>query len=90
MLTVLNRQSLFDLAIQFFGDVRASFDLAEANGLSITDQVAPGQKLVVPETLYKEEDVQRYYESKGILPATASTEKEIENNPDSDCCLCDN
>lgn len=89
-MVVLNRQSLFDLAIQIFGDVRAAFDLAEANGLSITDEVAAGQKLVVPESLYKEEDIQRYYKSKGILPATAITSEEIDINPNGDCCLCDN
>jgi hypothetical protein len=41
-------QSLLDVAIQEYGTVEALFDLADANGIAITDVIAPGRVLVVP------------------------------------------
>jgi len=41
-------QSLVDVALQELGNVEALFDLADANGLAITDLLTPGQVLAVP------------------------------------------
>lgn len=43
-------QSLVDVAIQELGSVDALFDLADAGGLAITDELVPGQVLVVPDS----------------------------------------
>ncbi len=45
---VTEGQSLIDVAIQEYGSVEALFDLADANGLAITDLLTPGQVLAVP------------------------------------------
>ncbi len=47
-LIVTEGQSLIDVAIQEYGTVEALFDLADANGLAITDALAPGQVLTGP------------------------------------------
>ncbi len=47
---VTEGQSLVDVAIQELGSVEALFDLADANGLAITDELTPGRVLVVPDS----------------------------------------
>ncbi|HBL74253.1 MAG: hypothetical protein A2W90_18035 [Bacteroidetes bacterium GWF2_42_66] len=61
-------QSLFDIALQSCGSVEAVFGIAELNGLAITDALAPGQELLVPEPANK--PVADYYKMKGLRPAT--------------------
>ena len=41
-------QSLVDVAIQELGTVAALFELADAQGLALTDALTPGQVLGVP------------------------------------------
>ena len=43
--TVKNRQTLSDIAIQVYGSVEAVVALAEANGVSITDDLPAGMVL---------------------------------------------
>ena len=66
---VLNGQSLFDIAIQAAGSVEAVFDIALANGISITDDLEPGTVLVVPAVLNRQ--MAEYYRINNIRPATA-------------------
>jgi hypothetical protein len=54
-------QSLVDVCMQELGTVAALFDLADANGLAITDVLRPGQLLTVPASLLSAPDVVRYY-----------------------------
>ena len=68
---VLNGQSLFDIAIQSAGSIEAVFDIALANGISITDDLEPGTVLVVPAVLNRQ--VAEYYRVNGIQPATGIT-----------------
>jgi hypothetical protein len=42
-------QSLIDVCLQQLGDVAALFELADANGLTITSPLHAGQLLTVPE-----------------------------------------
>lgn len=42
---------MFDLALQELGSVKAVFELAFANGISITENLHPGQTLDIPEKL---------------------------------------
>lgn len=46
--TVSEGQSLVDVAVQECGSLTALFDLADANGLAITDALTPGQVLALP------------------------------------------
>jgi len=43
--TVMQGQSLVDIAMQVYGSAEGVFALAKENGLSVTDEVSPGQVL---------------------------------------------
>jgi hypothetical protein len=58
---VSDGQSLLDVCIQELGDVATAFDLADANGLAITDQLQAGQQLVVPASVLSRPEVARYF-----------------------------
>jgi hypothetical protein len=73
---VLNGQSLFDIAIQAAGSVEAAFDIALANGVSITDELQPGTILVIPAVVNKR--VADYYRSNSIKPATTLGAQDVE------------
>lgn len=62
------RQSLFDLAIQHVGFPEAAFDIAMANGLSVTDTLAAGGQLVIPDM--PPGKLAGYYKANNIVPAT--------------------
>ncbi|WP_461632734.1 hypothetical protein [Labilibaculum euxinus] len=68
---VSRRQSLLDVAIQKSGSVLAAIDLAVKNGLSITDDLMPGESVNLVDV--KNSDIKAYYEAKNIVPATAFT-----------------
>jgi len=66
-------QSLFDIAVQEDGSVLAVFEWALANGLSITDSLEPGQKLIAPKSAYRNDDMANYFKGKNQYVATCST-----------------
>jgi hypothetical protein len=70
MTTVIENQSLLDIAIQEGGSVLTAFDLALENGLSITDVLEAGQKLVSPNSSYRKADVANYFKGKNQMVAT--------------------
>lgn len=70
-IVVLEGQSLFDLALQKGGSIEAVFDFAVVNGLSITDDIAPGMGLLPPDA--KRKQIVDYYSKHGLKPGTAVT-----------------
>ncbi len=66
--TVKNLQSVLDMAIQTAGSHEAAFDLALANGLSITDSLEVGSNLNPVNVLSAE--VFAHYTVNEIMPAT--------------------
>jgi len=71
-ITVLNNQSLFDISVQEYGTIEGVFEIALANGLSVTDTLVAGQKLKIPEidqSLVQPEIVD-YYKRNDIHPVT--------------------
>ncbi|MRI64463.1 hypothetical protein EDM00_10770 [Ornithobacterium rhinotracheale] len=77
---VLHKQSLFDVCLQHTGSIAGIFELAEANNLSITDDVEAGQRLELPPLgggkgeVAQDADILNYYTAKNIQPATALEE----------------
>ncbi|MBQ7899368.1 MAG: LysM peptidoglycan-binding domain-containing protein [Bacteroidales bacterium] len=69
-ITVERRQTLSDIAIQVYGDVRAVGILMVENGVSLTDDLEPGTVLECPEAEY-DRYLQMYVVRRGIRPATA-------------------
>ena len=74
-ITVLDRQSLLDVAVQHCGAFETAFDIAQTNDLALTDDLAVGNNLKTPDPTDK--DVVAYYAVNGLRPATA-IEPEVE------------
>ena len=73
-ISVKDRQTLLDIALQTSGSVEAVVELALANGLSITDELADGNELATAGVA--EEAVVNRYEINGIFPATEASDEE--------------
>jgi len=86
MVIALNNQSLFDISIQVYGTVAYVFDLALANGLSITSELVAGQEIEVPELEVESKGVQQYYLANGIKPATAIIKEDLPIEGDCNYC----
>ncbi len=71
--TVAQRQSLADLAIQVYGDIRGVTDIALANGLSVTADLEPGAELECPDVVY-DSYLQDYARKNKIKPAAGLSE----------------
>lgn len=52
-ITVKQGQSIIDIAIIYTGDATSGFDIANLNGLAITDVLTTGQQLFVPDVIKK-------------------------------------
>ena len=69
--TILDRQSLFDLALQLHGDISTVFALAEANDLSVSDDLTVEQALQYNDTDTANRIVTTQYGNQHHTPATA-------------------
>lgn len=70
-MTIKQNQSTFDFATQTSGDVKSVLDFCVLNNLNLTDNLEAGSEGLIPEnTVYKNEIVTNYYESKGYELAT--------------------
>ena len=70
MIYVIENQSVFDVAIQESGSVLSAFDWTFKNGLSITEDLAPGQQLISPNSDFINADVASYFKGKKQMIAT--------------------
>lgn len=77
IITVLNKQSFHDVAIQRTGNVLNAFSIAIANGMAVSDQLSPGMDLIIPDEIEIDSDVVTYYQSKILQPATALQDLKI-------------
>lgn len=71
---VLSNQTLTDIAIQVYGSAEGVFFLAQENGLSVTDDLTPGQLLVLSPNPLADKKIVQYYADNGICPATSAGE----------------
>lgn len=62
--TITAGQCLLDVCVQELGDVSALFDLADTNGLAITDTLVPGQQMAVPESPNGQAEVAAYFRAR--------------------------
>jgi hypothetical protein len=65
-------QSLIDISLWMLGGADALYALADANGLAITDTVAAGQVLVVPDELAVNPELVKFLKEKGVTVNTAN------------------
>ncbi|CAA0153128.1 conserved hypothetical protein [Tenacibaculum maritimum] len=71
--TVLNRQTFFDLSLVFSGKRDNAFLIAKANQKNPSNEIAPGSEIMIPESVIKDREVLEYYNIKNVLPATGLT-----------------
>lgn len=76
-ITVKDRQSLFDIAIQYLGSVEGVWLLAEKNNISITDALEDGTILKYDSTDIIDTKVAEHYAQEHLSPATDISEREI-------------
>lgn len=77
MITVTSRQNILDVAIEHCGTLEAAYELAVANGLSLTEDIVNGREL--KETEITDSDVTLFYNVNNVKPATGITTDEINN-----------
>jgi hypothetical protein len=63
-------QSLFDIAVQYLGDVERVFEIADINGLMTTNEVEPGTWLVVPDLDMAKRYVVDAFSKRNLSPAS--------------------
>lgn len=63
-------QTLMDIAIQEFGSLEASLDIARLNDISITEVPEVDTILVLPDRVYNR-TMQQYCKNNDVSPATA-------------------
>lgn len=69
-MTILQRQTLADIALEVYGDISSLPDIARENNLSITADLEPGTELICADVVY-DAYLQNYVRKNGIKPATA-------------------
>jgi hypothetical protein len=74
-ITVLNNQTLLDVAIRHCGTVAAVVTIAILNNISVTDELTPGQLITIPKIGYGYQEVIDYFNQNKIEPATALTDE---------------
>lgn len=70
IITVNDRQSLFDIALIALGGVAGVFDLARRNNIPITAHLADGQRIAYEMADVVSPNIRRTYSLHGIAPAT--------------------
>lgn len=75
--TVKDRQSLLDIAVQSLGGIEGVFALAERNNISITDRLADGTVLLWEHSDTVNANIQKTYALRGLFPATEIESKEM-------------
>jgi len=69
LITIVEGQTLFDIAIQVSGSAEAAFEMALINSIGITDELTPGMVLS-PAGIFNKQ-IASYYHDKQIKPATS-------------------
>lgn len=71
-------QTLMDIAIQEKGTVLAVFEMAVLNGLSITDDLVPGN-LIDYDVSIEDIEIKAFFKRNNIYPATALRPIDLSN-----------
>jgi hypothetical protein len=83
-ITVLNNQSLIDIATQTTGIPENFLNIAIANNLVPTAVIEPGAVLTIPEEIEKDDQIVNYYQTNSIKIATA-VQEELLTEPELTC-----
>ena len=67
------RQTLLDIAVQNDGSAESAIATALRNGISLTDEIAPGQTIALTDTPQNRQ-MANYYAVNDLKPATGMTD----------------
>lgn len=70
-------QNLHDVVLVLTGTTESLVEVASYNNISATDSLTVGQKIIIPDDVKIDEDIQAYYRAKKIQPATAAESEEV-------------
>ncbi|MDA6072093.1 hypothetical protein NJT12_20920 [Flavobacterium sp. AC] len=76
--TALVLQSWFDLSNQYTGSVTNAYEIAYANGRSITDEITPGEKIIIPANISIDNKALIFLQGKKIVPATGARKADLD------------
>lgn len=75
--TAKERETLADVALRECGSIEAMYEIAYANGMSLSDEPYPGQELLIP-PVYSINVVRRY-KANAVAPASGTAENLPQN-----------
>lgn len=82
-ITVREGQTLADIAVQYLGDAARINEIADLNGILMTDELSIGQQLYIPEDVAIDKRyVKDTFIDYALIPASKSTGSVIEVNED--------
>lgn len=70
---VLHNQTILDIAVQHTGNVENCFQIAIANGKSVSDMLSAGIIINESQNVNIDTDMVNFFKAKKINPATAET-----------------
>jgi len=70
---VLHNQTILDIAVQHTGNVENCFQIAIANGNSVSDMLSAGTNIKESQNANIDTDMVNFFKAKKINPATAET-----------------
>ena len=63
-------QTFFDLSVRWTGNVSNAYNIALANGNSVSDMPIVGEYIIIPASVVILNKVIQYYEQRDLMPAT--------------------
>ena len=78
--TILNGQSLFDIALESNGSTLSAFEIALKNGISVTEILETGNSLLTHVSKYENRSVLNYFASRNIATELQVTFDDIESS----------
>lgn len=79
--TVKDRQSLLDIALQYGGGLESMFDIAVRNGINPTQELPDGLRLDISPASVVMPEIATRYKVLGICPATALQRDDLTKCP---------
>ena len=73
--TLLHNQSLLDFTLHHCGTLQSIIDVAIENKINITDTLAAGTNLTLPNGTVKDNEIVSFYYDKKIIPACGYIEE---------------
>lgn len=72
---VLYNQTLADIAIQYLGDADRAVELAELNGVGISDELEAGQEMLIPDPDPESDNIVWTFRNQALAPSSGDGEE---------------